>query len=89
MLHAFPERQPALESELETVLNMSLRLLPMAVKAPIAATETSAAMRPYSMAVAPSSFLAKQQISLNMAGIPFCANLLPAEIVEGQLLIRN
>ena len=49
-------RQPvAVESALETVVNMVLRLPPMAVKAPIAATDTKAAIRPYSMAVAPSS----------------------------------
>jgi hypothetical protein len=47
----FVQPPAALESELETMLNMVLRLLPIAVRAPMAATETRAAIRPYSMAV--------------------------------------
>lgn len=41
--------------EFDTVLNIVFNVLPMVVKAPIAATETRAAMSPYSMAVAPDS----------------------------------
>ncbi len=58
------------ESALETVLNMVLRLPPMAVRAPMAATETKAAMRPYSMAVAPSSFLTNAIIFVNIVLTP-------------------
>ena len=49
--------------EFETVVNRVFNVLPMVVKAPIAATETRAAMRPYSMAVAPDSSFKKH---LNM-----------------------
>jgi len=38
-----------------TLLNVAVRLVPTAVKAPIAATAIRAAIRPYSMAVAPFS----------------------------------
>ena len=58
------------ESALETVLNMRLRLPPMAVRAPMAATETKAAMRPYSMAVAPSSSLINPIIFASMLATP-------------------
>src|SRR3954468_9613893 len=39
-----------------TLLKVDVRLVPTAWKAPIAATEIRAAMSPYSIAVAPSSF---------------------------------
>src|SRR3954452_11547953 len=39
----------------DTLLNVVFSLLPMPCMAPIAATAIRAAMRPYSMAVAPSS----------------------------------
>ena len=45
----------AVSSEFDTSVNMFCKLSPRVVKAPIAATDTSAAMRPYSMAVAPDS----------------------------------
>ena len=45
----------AADIEFEMVPNIVCNVLPMVVKAPIAATDTSAAMRPYSMAVAPDS----------------------------------
>ena len=45
----------AVDIEFEMVPNIVCNVLPMVVKAPIAATDTSAAMRPYSMAVAPDS----------------------------------
>ena len=44
-------------SEVETLSNVELSLVPMLVIAPIAATAIKAAIRPYSMAVAPFSFL--------------------------------
>jgi hypothetical protein len=39
-----------------TVVNVEVRLVPTALQAVIAATAISAAIRPYSTAVAPSSF---------------------------------
>ena len=45
--------------------------LPIAVNAPIAATDTKAAIRPYSIAVAPDSSLAKVRMTLNMIAISF------------------
>jgi hypothetical protein len=39
----------------ETMVKIPVRLVPTALKAPMQATETKAAMRPYSMAVAPLS----------------------------------
>ena len=50
----------------ETVWNMVLRLPPNAVRAPIAATETKAAIKPYSIAVAPDSSFAKVRMTFNM-----------------------
>ncbi len=61
----------ALDSALETVLNMVDKEFPIAVSAPIAATETKAAIRPYSIAVAPDSSLAKVRMTLNMIAISF------------------
>jgi hypothetical protein len=43
-------------SLLDTLLKVAVRLLPTALKAAIAATAIRAAISPYSMAVAPSSF---------------------------------
>ena len=70
---AVPDVQPpvAVDSALETVLNIVDKEFPIAVSAPIAATETKAAIRPYSIAVAPDSSLAKVRITLNMIAISF------------------
>jgi hypothetical protein len=43
-------------SLLDTLLKVAVRLLPTALKAAIAATAIRAAISPYSIAVAPSSF---------------------------------
>lgn len=54
-------------SFLATVEKVLVRLLPTVVKTVTAATEIKAAMRPYSIAVAPVSFL---RSLINIAGIP-------------------
>ena len=56
--------------EFEMVPNIVCNVLPMVVKAPIAATDTSAAIRPYSMAVAPDSSLQKALNSFDMVDLP-------------------
>src|SRR5215468_10313677 len=48
-------------SELATKLNVVDKLVPRSVSAPIITTAMSAAMSPYSIAVAPDSFLAKRE----------------------------
>jgi hypothetical protein len=70
---AVPDVQPPLapDSALETVLNIVDKEFPIAVNAPIAATDTKAAIRPYSIAVAPDSSLAKVRMTLNMIAISF------------------
>ena len=52
--------------EFDTVENKVFSVLPMVVRAPMAATETNAAMRPYSMAVAPDSSSQKNFKHFNM-----------------------
>ena len=54
----------------DTVPNMVFSVLPMVVRAPMAATETRAAMRPYSMAVASDSSPQKSLNHFNMIGSP-------------------
>ncbi len=55
-----------MESADETVPNMVDREFPMAVRAPMAATDTKAAIRPYSMAVAPLSSFTKREMRVIM-----------------------
>ena len=64
----------------DTVPNMVFSVLPMVVRAPMAATETRAAMRPYSMAVAPDSSPQKSLNHFNMIGSPV------QRIVRGEYL---
>ena len=59
-----------LSSDVETALNMPDRDVPSACIAKMAATETSAAIRPYSMAVAPLWFLRRLRINLNIFFTP-------------------
>src|SRR5438445_6956914 len=53
----------------ETLLNVVFSLLPTLVMAPIAATAMRAAMRPYSMAVAPLAFFINFT-NLAISGLP-------------------
>ncbi len=70
---AVPDVQPPLAPDraLDTVLNIVDKEFPIAVSAPIAATETKAAIRPYSIAVAPDSSLAKVRMTLDKIAISF------------------
>ncbi len=68
-------------SELETLLKVLLSDFPIEVMAPIAATAIRAAIRPYSMAVAPLSFL----ISLKN----FLIVLVPSVEAEAPLLVHT
>jgi hypothetical protein len=55
---------------LETLLNVLVRLEPTALKAAIPAMETNVAIRPYSIAVAPSSLLRSLIKTANIS-VPF------------------
>jgi hypothetical protein len=52
------------------MVKIPVRLVPTALKAPMQATATKAAMRPYSMAVAPLSSLINPIILANMLVTP-------------------
>ena len=54
----------------ETISKIPVSDVPKADRAPMQATETKAAMRPYSMAVAPSSSLINPIIFANMLVTP-------------------
>ena len=51
----------------EIVLNLLLRLVPTAVTAPMMTTAIRAAIRPYSMAVAPDSSFMKRVTNFDMS----------------------
>ena len=66
-----PAEFTALASSPETVENRLDRDSPMPRSAAMAATETSAAIRPYSMAVAPDSSFANLRIAFNMVATSY------------------
>lgn len=53
------------------LLNVVFRLVPIVLTAAMMATEMPAAIRPYSMAVAPLSSFRKRRTSFFMAGFPW------------------
>jgi hypothetical protein len=59
--------RPAVASCEDTLLNVVLSCEPSELTTAIIATEIPAAIKPYSMAVAPDSSLTKRLISLNMS----------------------
>jgi hypothetical protein len=59
--------RPAVASREDTLLNVVLSCEPSELTTAIIATEMPAAIKPYSMAVAPDSSLTKRLISLNMS----------------------
>ena len=68
------KRQRAVPMLLETLVNVLLVLLPKAPSEPIRTTAIKAAIRPYSMAVAPASDFKRLQIFFNILSIPLlCA----------------
>ncbi len=69
-----PEVQPpetAVGSALETVPNKLCKEFPISVRAPMAATETRAAIRPYSIAAAPLSSFTKRDMRMNITNSNF------------------
>ncbi len=69
----------------ETMVKIPVRLVPTALKAPMQATATKAAMRPYSMAVAPLSSFRNFANSVHISYISYFQEIWNFEAIVVQI----